>query len=100
MIKRASIVRAEGKPARYFITIVTASTVAATMMLPLPQALGHGGDNHDQDLETIPTGPIVLLPDNHKIPSLDGVIGPVLPMHAMSVHNTLVWKRTKSCPSC
>ena len=80
MIKRASIVLAEGKPARYFITIVTASAVVATMGLNQPMALGHGGDNHDQDLGLFPAGTIRLLPDDHKIPHNDGVIGPVLPV--------------------
>lgn len=98
MIKRALIARAEGKTARYFVTIGVSAMVAASMVFTSPLAFGHGGDDHDKDLETIPTGPIQLLPDTHKTPYLDGVIGPVLPMHAMSVHNTVVWKKDKKLP--
>ena len=83
---------------RYFITLATIAAVATSSLTNTPLAFGHGADNHDKDYETIPTGPIVLLPDTHKIPSLDGVIGPVLPMHAMSVHNTLLWKKDKKLP--
>jgi len=98
MIKRVPIVRAEGKTARYFVTLALAAAVATNVSVFSPTAFGHGGDDHDKDLDTIPTGPIQLLPDTHKTPHLDGVIGPVLPMHAMSVHNTLVWKKNKKLP--
>jgi hypothetical protein len=51
------------------------------------------------DLSVIPGGTVGLLPDNETTPSLDGQIGPLLPMHAMSVHNTLLWKYNKPSPT-
>src|SRR3954464_8854726 len=57
---------------------------------------------HDGDIlrpEVFPVGASGLLPDNEKDPTKDGEVGPLLPMHTMSVHNTLVWKRGKQKPS-
>lgn len=76
------------------------AALVASMMANSHQVFGHGGDDpsHDALLETIPAGNAQLLPDLHKNPSLDGQIGPVLPMHTMSVHNTLTWKKDSKMP--
>jgi hypothetical protein len=50
--------------------------------------------------EVFPVGNSGLLPDFETDPTQDGVVGPLLPMHTMSVHNTLVWKRGAQKPEC
>src|SRR5687767_14893852 len=98
MIKRTKIVRAEGKTARYFITIALTAAAAGALVITSHKAFGHGGDDHDEGLGTIPGGAVTLLPDDAKVPYIHGVIGPILPMHTMSVHNTVVWKKDKKMP--
>jgi hypothetical protein len=71
------------------IAIATALTGART------------GQAHDGDIifpEVFPVGTSGLLPDTETDPTKDGVVGPLLPMHTMSVHNTLVWKRGAQKP--
>jgi hypothetical protein len=59
---------------------------------------GHGdGDGHEDPVE-FPDGPITLLPDDAKNPVLHGWVGPLLPMHTMSVHNTITWKKNQKMP--
>ncbi|MDB6150014.1 MAG: hypothetical protein JWQ44_1462 [Chthoniobacter sp.] len=58
-------------------------------------------DAHDGDIvfpEVFPVGQTGLLPDTETDPTKDGEVGPLLPMHTMSVHNTLVWKRGAQKP--
>lgn len=58
-------------------------------------ALAHLGD---VDLTVIPPGTSGLLPDFEKNPIVDGTVGPLLPMHTMSVHNTQVFRRGEKWP--
>ncbi len=52
----------------------------------------------DDDLSVIPQGQTGLLPNTNTNPVLHGKVGPLLVMHAMSVHNTLVWKTNEEAP--
>jgi hypothetical protein len=62
---------------------------------------GHGdtpGDEHDPEEGEIPSGTSGLLFDDATNPVLHGQVGPLLPMHTMSVHNTIVWKKEQKMP--
>jgi hypothetical protein len=52
----------------------------------------------DVDLSVRPTGTVSWLTHTNTDPRLYGKVGPVLPMHAMSVHNTMVWKTNEDTP--
>jgi len=73
------------------------SVAIATVLSGGPRLQAHDGDILRP--EVFPVGASGLLPDNEKDPTKDGEVGPLLPMHTMSVHNTLVWKRGKQKPS-
>ncbi len=54
----------------------------------IPSLLAHD----DDDLSSIPDGPTSFLPNTNTNPVLYGKVGPLIVMHAMSVHNTITWK--------
>ncbi len=72
------------------------SAAIATLLTGTHSLQAHTGDIVDP--EVFPVGETGLLPDLETNPTLDGVVGPLLPMHTMSVHNTLVWKRGAQKP--
>ena len=71
-----------------------AVAIATVGALTTP-ALAHLGDI---DLSVIPPGTSQLLPDTETNPVTDGTVGPLLPMHTMSVHNTQVFKAGQKWP--
>ncbi len=87
------------KTARRLKAVVTALILTGSIAVTC-NVFGHGGDEdgHDEDLEFPPGGLSTLAPDDTKIPSKHGLIGPLLPMHTMSVHNTLTWKKDQKMP--
>src|SRR4051812_7811892 len=80
--------------------IAATAALVAGMMASAYHAYGHGGDTaeHDYLIGTIPGGTSSLLPDDRKNRVTDGEVGPLLPMHTMSVHNTLTWKKDSKMP--
>lgn len=72
------------------------SAAIATALTGVPNAHSHPGDIIDPVI--FPVGTSGLLDDFETNPTVDGVVGPLLPMHTMSVHNTLVWKRGAQKP--
>ncbi|MES2570250.1 MAG: hypothetical protein V4710_09385, partial [Verrucomicrobiota bacterium] len=79
------------KVTKFILTAAIATLLAGT----------HRLQAHDGDVikpEIFPVGQSGLLPDTETDPTKDGVVGPLLPMHTMSVHNTLVWKRGAQLP--
>ncbi|MDB6055132.1 MAG: hypothetical protein JWN25_2655 [Verrucomicrobiales bacterium] len=52
----------------------------------------------DDDLSVRPTGTVTYLVNTNTDPRLYGKVGPLLVMHAMSVHNTIVWKTNEDTP--
>lgn len=83
------------RPTHRFSTIALSLAVATTL------AGASRLNAHDGDIifpEVFPVGTSGLLPDLETNPTVDGVVGPLLPMHTMSVHNTLVWKRGAQKP--
>lgn len=87
--------RARDKHGRHITRFILSAAIATTLAgMPSVQA-------HDGDIifpEVFPIGQSGLLPDFDTDPTQDGVVGPLLPMHTMSVHNTLVWKRGAQKP--
>jgi hypothetical protein len=85
--------------ARQIKAAVTAMILTGSIAVTL-NVLAHdgNGDGHDEELESIPGGVSTLLPDDAKNPVLHGWVGPLLPMHTMSVHNTLTWKKNSKMP--
>ena len=75
------------------------AALSAAILVP-QLSYGHGDniDPHDEYLDELPLGTIGLLPDDATYPVLHGQVGPLLPMHAMSVHNTISWKKDKKMP--
>jgi hypothetical protein len=89
MIKRHDLGRPHVRACSFTSTAVAVAAAFATLAAS-GKLHAHDGD---VDLSVIPSGTSGLLPDLDKDPTQDGVVGPLLPMHTMSVHNTLVWKR-------
>jgi hypothetical protein len=82
------------------LTRLCAVAALSTAILAPQISYGHG-DNiepHDEYLDELPLGQIGLLPDDTTYPVLHGQVGPLLPMHTMSVHNTISWKKDKKMP--
>ncbi|HYG21958.1 MAG TPA: galactose oxidase early set domain-containing protein [Verrucomicrobiae bacterium] len=52
----------------------------------------------DVDLSVRPGGTVTWLAHTNTDPRLHGKVGPLLPSHAMAVHNTLVWKTNEDTP--
>ena len=52
----------------------------------------------NDDLSVLPPGTVNYLANTNTDPRRDGVVGPLIVMHAMSVHNTLVWKTNDDAP--
>jgi len=52
----------------------------------------------DDDLSVIPTGNVTWQSHTNTNPVLHGRVGPLLPTHAMSVHNTMVWRTNDDTP--
>jgi hypothetical protein len=75
-----------------FISWLEASLLAASLV---PTQLSA---HDDDDLSVIPPGPISLLVNTNTNPVLYGKVGPLIVMHAMSVHNTMVWKTNEDTP--
>jgi len=46
----------------------------------------------DDDLSVVPSGSTTIAVNTNTNPVLYGKVGPLIVMHAMSVHNTLTWK--------
>jgi len=68
---------------------------SALLALALPASLlAYTND----DLTVIPTGTVSYTVNTNTDPRRDGVVGPLIVMHAMSVHNTLVWKTNDDTP--
>src|SRR4051812_45293546 len=95
MIKRKS---PSARPAgKHRVTQFILTAAIATTLVVTSRVSAHDGDILRP--EVFPVGASGLLPDTETDPTKDGVVGPLLPMHTMSVHNTLVWKRGKQMPS-
>ena len=84
--KKRSNASGKQKATRFILTAAIATVLTGTAPLQ-----GHDGNVIDPTI--FPVGNSGLLPDTETDPTQDGVVGPLLPMHTMSVHNTLVWKR-------
>jgi len=68
---------------------------SALLALALPASLlAYTND----DLTVLPTGTVSYTVNTNTDPRRDGVVGPLIVMHAMSVHNTLVWKTNDDTP--
>ncbi len=80
------------KVTKFILSAAIATTLTGTLNLQ-----AHQGDIIRP--EVFPVGASGLLPDTETDPTKDGTVGPLLPMHTMSVHNTLVWKRGAQKPS-
>jgi hypothetical protein len=83
------------KGGRNVTKVILSAAIASTL------AVTHTVQAHDGNIiipEVFPVGQSGLLPDLDTDPTQDGVVGPLLPMHTMSVHNTLVWKRQAQKP--
>lgn len=52
----------------------------------------------NDDLSVRPSGTVSYLVNTNTDPRRDGVVGPLIVMHAMSVHNTMVWKTNDDTP--
>src|ERR1043165_6209267 len=52
----------------------------------------------DDDLSIIPPGQSGVFPYTNNNPVIHGKIGPLIVMHAMSVHNTMLWKTNDDTP--
>ncbi len=52
----------------------------------------------DDDLSIIPPGQSGVFPYTNNNPTIHGKIGPLIVMHAMGVHNTLLWKTNDDAP--
>lgn len=52
----------------------------------------------DDDLSIIPPGQSGVFPYTTNNPVIHGKIGPLIVMHAMSVHNSMVWKTNDDTP--
>ncbi|HMP81808.1 MAG TPA: galactose oxidase early set domain-containing protein [Verrucomicrobiota bacterium] len=52
----------------------------------------------NDDLSVRPSGTVTWLSHTNTNPVIHGRVGPLLPTHAMSVHNTLVWKTNEEAP--
>src|SRR5262245_5662374 len=59
-----------------------------------PAMLAHD----DDDLSIIPPGQSGFFPYTNNNPTIHGVVGPLIVMHAMSVHNSMVWKTNDDAP--
>lgn len=87
------------KAARGIASAALVLAVAATLA-GSQKARGHAGEDYVNDpLDVIPGGTVGLLPDEETDPALHGQVGPLICMHAMSVHNTLLWKYNKPEPT-
>jgi len=75
--------------------MILTGSIAVTLNL-----FAHNGelDDHDDDLALIPGGVSTLALDDRKNPILYGSVGPLLPMHTMSVHNTITYKKNSKMP--
>lgn len=74
------------KALRRFTWIASLSVVAVGALLTKTYA------HDDDDLTVIPAGQDTLLPNTNTVPYRDGLVGPLHVMHAMSVHNTILFK--------
>lgn len=85
--------------AHLLASFCTAIALSAGVFTP-HLGYGHGtvDDEHDENLDEIPGGASGLLPDDATNPVLHGQVGPLLPMHTMSVHNTIMWKKDAKMP--
>src|SRR5437870_3851039 len=52
----------------------------------------------DDDLSVRPSGTVTYLTNTNTDPRIYGKVGPLIAMHAMSVHNTMVWKTNDDTP--
>lgn len=80
---------------RKFTKFILTAAIATTLT-GVHSVQAHDGNIIKQEI--FPVGKSGLLPDTETDPTKDGVVGPLLPMHTMSVHNTLVWKRGAQWP--
>ncbi len=68
---------------------------AALCVLAIPVTLSAAVND---DLSVRPTGTVRYLTNTNTDPRLYGSVGPLLVMHAMAVHNTMVWKTNQDTP--
>jgi len=52
----------------------------------------------NDDLSVLPSGTVSYITNTNTDPRIYGQVGPLIVMHAMSVHNTLVWKTNDDTP--
>jgi hypothetical protein len=78
--------------------VVLALAAAQPLLADAPYNTNPNIPYPDVDLSVRPSGTVSWLAHTNTDPRLYGKVGPVLPMHAMSVHNTLVWKTNEETP--
>jgi len=72
--------------------LFAAATVAAVIAPMISVA------HDDDDLSIIPPGQSGVFPYTNNNPTIHGKVGPLIVMHAMSVHNSMVWKTNDDAP--
>lgn len=72
--------------------------LSAAVMLAIHQVPIAVHAHDDDDLSIIPPGQSGVFPYTNNNPVVHGKIGPLIVMHAMSVHNTMVWKTNDDAP--
>lgn len=85
-------------------TLVSTSVFAGPVNTNQPTAIASYNTNPgipfaDLDLSVRPTnGTVSFITNTNTDPRLYGKVGPLLVMHAMAVHNTMVWKTNQDTP--
>ena len=86
-------------PARTRCTPRRLSIAAAIAAFTLVASLSTDLWAHDDDdLSIIPPGQSGFFAYTNNNPTIHGVVGPLIVMHAMSVHNSMVWKTNDPAP--
>ena len=79
--------------------VLALAVAPPTLFAQAPYNVNTNGPYADDDLSVrSTTNAITWLQHTNTNPVLHGRVGPLLPMHAMPVHNTLVWKTNEDTP--
>lgn len=79
---------------RHFCRRLFVATTLSVIVSAPATLLAHD----DDDLSIIPPGQSGFFPYTNNNPTIHGQVGPLIVMHAMSVHNSLVWKTNDDAP--
>jgi len=82
-----------GAVRRSFARLFVAAQLLVITYMPM-SLMAHD----DDDLSIIPPGQSGFFPYTNNNPTIHGVVGPLIVMHAMSVHNSMVWKTNDDAP--